>query len=548
MQSLAIHPALWRLLRFQAVGKVRKLRANFTSPRRQILSFLALLLAVVWLGNAVASMMLREAYEPAAFERWMSRSLLLYFCWHLIHVAYSRPDAALEWSPSEQTFLCGGPFSRRELLTYRLLGIFSATLPKAGLVTFVLWPDLPRIWTGFWGLLLGLVFLEYLRLMLQTFACGISARGYSALRMAVFGGVIAIMGHGLLHAVSLMQLDGRNHWAFLSEWFGAIAALNDSWFGQLAEAPFRVFANVIMAPGISTALWANLGGTLLLVITAAHCSIRWDALFYNKIQEIEILASSEEGAGRMAKSTSGWPRIFRLGGVGTIVWRQLHYSRQHWGSLSVGLGVSALLACLPLLVPGDGLATYLTVFCGVVFYSFVLLPAALKLDFRRDFDHLALLKSLPVRPLAVVIGQLSTPVLFTWAFQISLLILAAVVCGVPGDVVMNCMLFLLPVSICFTALDNLIFLLYPHRLHQEGLEVFLRSTLTFTGKGLLLVAAVFGVVGWLQGARIITQIVGQKDDFRMIFVSGLAGFAAVFAGLTVLLSVWAYKRLDPAEV
>src|SRR5688572_2927644 len=174
MQSLAVHPALWQLLRLQARGKIRRLLANFSSPRRQLLSLLALLLAVVWLGNAVASMLLRESYDPIAFERWMSRSLLLYFFWHLVRVAYHRPEVAQEWSPSEQTFLCGGPFSRRELLTYRLMGIFSATLPKASLVAFVLWPDLPMIGTGFIGLLLGLVFLEYLRLILETQVCGMT--------------------------------------------------------------------------------------------------------------------------------------------------------------------------------------------------------------------------------------------------------------------------------------------------------------------------------------------------------------------------------------
>ncbi len=342
MHSLAIHPALWQLLRLQAWGKVRKLRANFASPRRQVLSLLAVILAIVWLGNAVASMIYRDAYDPAAFERWMSRSLLLYFCWHLIHVAYTRPIAAIEWSPSEQTFLCGGPFSRRELLTYRLLGIFSATLPKAGLVAFVLSPDLPMIGTGFLGLVLGLAFLEYLRLMLQTVACGISTRAYSIFRTAVFTGTVVLVGYGLLHAVSLMQLDGHNHWAFLGEWFGAIGALNDTWPGQLIEAPFRVLANVIVARGISTTLLANLGAGLLLLATAGHCAIRLDAIFYGKIREIEILASADEYQSPSEKIRARWPRITRLGGVGTVAWRQLHYARQHWGSLGVALGVPAL--------------------------------------------------------------------------------------------------------------------------------------------------------------------------------------------------------------
>lgn len=548
MQSLAIHPALWQLLRFQARGKARKLLANFSSPRRQLLSFLAVLLAIVWLGNAVASMLLRDSYDPVAFERWMSRSLLLYFFWHLVRVAYTRPETAQEWSLSEQTFLCGGPFSRRELLTYRLMGIFSATLPKASLVAFVLWPDLPSIGTGFLGLLLGLVFLEYLRLILETLVCGMSGRQFLMYRVAVFGSLIAIVGYGLGHAVSVVTLDGKNHWRFLSEWFGTIGALNDSPIGQLLEAPFRVFANVIMAQGISWALVGHFGGGFALVMAAAHFSIRWDAVSFAKTQEAEFLSSSEERSDRRGGLSFGWPRIFRLGGMGTVAWRQWHFARRHWGSLSVGLGVPAILACLPLLVPGDGLATYLTVFGGVVFYSFVLLPAALKLDFRRDFDHLALLKSLPMNPVRIVVGQLATPVALTWGFQITILTVAAAICRVPWDVLMNSLVFLLPVSICFTALDNLIFLLYPHRLHQEGLEVFLRSTLTFTGKGILLVAALFGVVGWLHGARVLTNVLASDQWYRWVFVSGLASFAAMFAVVAVLLSVWAFSRLDPAEV
>jgi hypothetical protein len=548
MQSLALHPALWQLLKFQARGKYRKLLANFSSPRRQLLSVLAVVLAVVWLGNAVASMVLRDSYDPVAFERWMSRSLLLYFFWHLVRVAYSRPETAQEWSLSEQTFLCGGPFSRRELLTYRLMGIFSATLPKASLVAFVLWPDLPMIGTGFLGLLLGLVFLEYLRLILETLVCGMSGRGFSMYRVLVFGALVAVVGFGLSQAVSVGTLDGKNHWRFLSTWAGAIGALNNSVIGQLLEAPFRVFANVIMAQGVSWELASVLGGAMALVAAAAHFSIRWDSVSFAKTQEAELCSSSEDRRERGTSLSAGWPRIFHLGGLGTVAWRQWHFARRHWGSLSVGLGVPAVLASLPLLVPGDGLATYLTVFGGVVFYSFVLLPAALKLDFRRDFDHLALLKSLPMKPLTIVLGQLTAPAALTCGFQVAVLSLAAAICRVPWDVLMNSLVFLLPVSVCFTALDNLIFLLYPHRLHQEGLEVFLRSTLTFTGKGILLVGALLGVIGWLQGARLLTDAFASQEWYRWIFVSGLAVFAAAFAAVAVMLSVWAFSRLDPAEI
>ncbi len=452
MQSLAIHPALWQLLRFQAIGKVRKLKASFASPRRQLLSILAVVMAVVWLGNAVAGLLLRDAYEPVAFARWMSWGLLLYFYWHLIHVAYARPEAALEWSPAEQTLLCGGPFSRRELFTYHLMVIFSATLPKASLVAFVFWPDLPMVFAGFCGLLLGLVFLEYLRLILKTLACAMSPRQYLLFRSVIFIVLVAVVGTGLTHALSVIKLNGHNHWEFLAEWGSVISAINQTWIGQLIEAPFHVFADVITAKQISLEFLAKFGGAVFLVAAAAYCSIRLDGRCYRNSQAAELSSATEPISSPDNEQTvSRWPRIARLWGIGPIAWRQLHYAGKHWGTLSVGLGVPAFLACLPMMIPSEGTAMFLTVLASVVFYSFVLLPAALKLDFRRDFDRLAILKTLPIKPLAVVIGQLATPVLLTWAFQISLLTFAAIVCGVSWQMAVGSILFLLPVSIFFTA-------------------------------------------------------------------------------------------------
>jgi hypothetical protein len=51
------------------------------------------------------------------------------------------------------------------------------------------------------------------------------------------------------------------------------------------------------------------------------------------------------------------------------------------------------------------------------------------------------------------------------------------------------MLVMIPLNVLVFGLDNLIYLLYPYRVQQEGLEIFLRTMLTFTGKGLLFAVA-----------------------------------------------------------
>ena len=53
----------------------------------------------------------------------------------------------------------------------------------------------------------------------------------------------------------------------------------------------------------------------------------------------------------------------------------------------------------------------------MAFYTFLLLPTALRFDFRRDLDRLATLKGLPITPAAAAIGQTLAPVLIATAFQ-----------------------------------------------------------------------------------------------------------------------------------
>ena len=62
----------------------------------------------------------------------------------------------------------------------------------------------------------------------------------------------------------------------------------------------------------------------------------------------------------------------------------------------------------------------------LAFYTFLLLPTAVRYDFRRDLDRMAMLKSLPISPAATVIGQTITPILIATVFQAIVLAFAIV--------------------------------------------------------------------------------------------------------------------------
>lgn len=554
MSALAIHPALIRLLRFQAVAKVRKFRRNFASRRRLVLSLLALVLAVVWLGNAVASVLLREPYAPEAFRRGISLALMLYCSWHVIRVAYQRPGEAIEWTPAECEFLCGGPFTRRELLTYRLLVILSATWPKALLVAFLLTPDLPLWWSGFLGLLLGLVLLEYFRLIVETIACGVPRHVYTAARGIVFGGLFLLVICGLHSAVGTTETrelagldDGRQ---FLAAWVSGMTTLRESSIGRIVETPFALFADVITARNVSWSLGRNLLLAAALVGTTAWIAARLDGSFFESRWNSDSIPERGDGSSA-ADSASGsaehrLPLIPALAGIGPVAWRQWKAAWTHTGSLAVALIVPGVMACLPLTVPAGGEVTLFRVVASAAFYSVVLLPAALKFDFRRDFDRLPTLKMLPRHPTAVVLGQLATPIALTLAYQATVIAAAVSLRPAPGHLVVWSALLLVPMTVLFVAMDNLIFLLYPHRLNQEGFEVFLRTTLTFTAKGLLLATASILVLLWIPVSRLIAQAAGISEASRFIFGGGVSAMTAAAAAFAVFLLVRTFANFDPS--
>ncbi len=64
MIATPFHPATLELLRLQSRGRRRRLWQRFRQKRRLALSVVAAALAVIWLGNAVMTVWLRESASP----------------------------------------------------------------------------------------------------------------------------------------------------------------------------------------------------------------------------------------------------------------------------------------------------------------------------------------------------------------------------------------------------------------------------------------------------------------------------------------------------
>lgn len=549
-----LHPALRRLLVFQGQARLRRIAGAFATPRRAVLSALALTLALVWLSNAILSVVFRDPYDPAALRRWLPLVPLLYVAWHLLKTAWRRPDEAFEWTASERELICGGPFTLREQVLYRAAVMLSATLLKAVCATLLLLPDLAVAWSGFIGILLGLAFADLIRMCIDVTAAGIGQRAYDMLRGAIAAAATAWVVSAVLATPDLQPavesgggIAGSLRW--LSGFLQGAGRLLDTPVGALALAPFQVFAELVVAQSVSLELFWNL--LFAVVVTVGLLPVA--VILHERLGRMETRYEAIIGYAAVEERGESGPalpltQIRRWQGIGPIAWRQLVGVQQHAGALLLALTAPAILSCLPLMQRLDPVPTMTYVSAALAFYSLLLLPAALKFDFRRDVERLGTLKQLPIRPLHVAIGQLAAPVLVASGFQLTILIAAYIWRPAPIPFLLAAVTFLIPLNVLIFAMENTLFLLYPYRLNQEGLEIFLRTTLTFTAKSLLFAVALVVVYLLSQAARDIAETPLLRPllggDHRAAFAVAMwCSVTASAAGFTWLLSR-VYDRHD----
>ncbi len=101
----------------------------------------------------------------------------------------------------EREMLSAAPFSREQLVLYRLSSIVKAAAVKALCFALVMIPDL-RIWPlGFIGMLLGLIFLDLLRMAVEVVAWGVTRITFLKIRAAVLTVAAAAVGGGIVMAL-----------------------------------------------------------------------------------------------------------------------------------------------------------------------------------------------------------------------------------------------------------------------------------------------------------------------------------------------------------
>jgi hypothetical protein len=417
------------------------------------------------------------------------------------------------------------------------------------------------------GVLLAMLLLEMLRMAIDIATWGMGRTAFLVYRAAAVAGLVAA-GFAVGAVIARTDLLGgriKLSDELLERFLAILVQLNDSTIGY-AALPFRPFVDLILADTLTASTAGLAVAALGIVIALASAVIGLYTSTSRRVAQREKrdydlaeavrhgLASSTQNAHEptlAADFTLRLRRIPRCGGAGALAWRQLVGARRHWGSLLTAMIAPAVLACAPCFVIADPHIALLATTGTLAFYTFLLLPTALRFDFRRDLDRLATLKGLPITPTAAAIGQTLAPVLIASVFQTSVLAFAVAARSLPPEFLLMTMLVMIPLNVLVFGLDNLIYLLYPYRVQQEGLEIFLRTMLTFTGKGLLFAVGLEAMSLWGFASALLSrdlaQWTGGAVNGYFVFTAGMIAGPAFLAAVVLCGLSRTYRNMNPIE-
>jgi len=549
-----LHPAMRQLTWFQITGKFRRYASAFRSRRKIWLSILAIALGVIWLGQTVLAIIFRQPADPTHLRSWLSVSLLLYSLFHLVKIGCRKPVEPFEWTAAEKQWLVAGPVTRTQLVSSRLVSYLAATAAKSLCFAVVMLPDLKMISAGYVGMFLGLALVDLIRMLLEQVAwtaSKTSKRCWLLVRAAMVLPVLGLLGY----AIGCMAWspdfkiasESPNPMAipklFLANVSDIVASPVFSW----VMIPWAAAANTILSEQRDVAFFLRLGLLYLSVFGLSTAVYFVDQRGFDWLRKLELRNGHASGDGGK-QNTSTTPRRklnvpMGFGGAKAIVWHHVLGAIHYRSSLAMSLLIPTVLSCLPLMTGAQNTVTTLSVLGSIVFYSFLLLPPALMLDFRRDAGRLKLWKASPVQPFAMTIGQLFVPVALMSVFQIAVVGITVFVCGHPWQLLIALPVFV-PLNVLIVAVENAIFLASPYRRNQEGFEVFLRTILTFTGKGVLFAIGLVLVMVWFWLAIWLAEMILFPGMSSVLFLVGMLIALTFLAWFSVRVCAKLFEKLD----
>ncbi|HEV8605989.1 MAG TPA: putative ABC exporter domain-containing protein [Tepidisphaeraceae bacterium] len=478
--------ALWFLLRLRFVAWGRRIARGLQGIKGVLLVAFGMVMLSLLVISAVTQPVHRV--DPETLRLYGTGALLAY-CVMVVLTSVGEP--AVTFSAAEVDFLFPGPFSRRELLAYKILGSAFSSLITAGFMLIWLGRYAHSLLAAFLAVMLVLNFLQLFSMAVAMFSGLMGARAFNIQRKVILFVLTVAIVVAIGHWLQVRQGQGPIQW---------MAAAEKLPIFRLALAPLRWFTEVFAARRIwpdlvtwaSCALLVNLIMVLvvfLLDVQFLEASAAQSERHYARLQRMRSggVLAGRSGTGK-ARWGLGEPPVW--GGMGPLAWRQMLALMRNLRGVIVFLAMFILFGMGPAFMRSQGRGSGAAIALFFIPMMTLFMLPRLTFDFRGDIDRMDVLKTLPLPPWRLVVGQLITPVLIVSFVQV-LVIIVMLVGGAARHVGWVAAM-VVPFNFVATAIENLVFLWFPVRAVPTmavDVQFMGRQWLFFAMKMLMLLAA-----------------------------------------------------------
>lgn len=533
--------ALWLLLRLRAKGWTRRWSRNLRTLKGTLLALVGVLVFVPSLLAAFFVPRIQIVGQLALIQRFGPLGLLGY-C--VLNVVLSSGERAVYYSPAEVNYLFCGPFRPRQLLLYKVVGNLVPALFAAAFATLFLQHHAAFAAAAFVGLFLAFELLFLFSVAVSLFAGLVGALAFDRQRKFLLLVVLVVLvvallplGHGF--AVGAPDVLGR---------------LEQSPVVRIVVTPFRPFVmtftaqrvwpDLVVQAAISTAIDVALLGIVLgLNFEFLELSATASARRYALLQRARTGAHSAD----VRSARVRLPMLPWLGGAGPNLWRQLTTAARSFTRTIVVLTLFASPAMMFVLLPANdpqGREAVLYPALSFLASLTVIAPTLLGYDFRPDLVRMEELKTLPIRPSFLAIGQLATPVLIISMGQWFGLAVIGLLQPIPPVLIWAALFLVPPLNFLLVAIENLFFLWFPSRFvpgTSADFQMIGRQLLLMTGR---LACGLFAA-GLAAGMGVLAFFV-MGESWAAAIAAGWFGLAVTGLGLVPLVAQ-AFRQFDVAR-
>ncbi|MCC6489766.1 MAG: hypothetical protein IT364_19915, partial [Candidatus Hydrogenedentes bacterium] len=382
-----IHPALLKLIGLRMRGLRRRMLRGVKTPKGAVFFALGLGMFALWLGPSIAQAMLHKSADPAKLEATMPL-MILGMC--LLTLITSAGERASYFSPGEVDFLFSGPFGRRELLAYKVLGLLIGVLFSSLIFSTIFLPYASSWVAAFVGVTLSLLFIQLFSMALLLTGQYMAEHAYTRLRKVV------LLAMGLVLAVALGPAIAARGTGNLGN---ALLVAQQQPAVKYALLPLAPFAKTIAARTLFpdmlqwAAVAAAINAVLFLFILWLDAEYREAAIGIS--QRVYSRIQRAQRSGMAATATSAKRRVPQFpfwGGAGPIAWRQLTNALRNAKSLMMVLLIVALAIGLPTVAKGNSGKEVWFIAAAMLLYLTVFLSMMIRFDFRMDIEQMDWLK------------------------------------------------------------------------------------------------------------------------------------------------------------